>query len=290
MQRLLSRKTNENVTDLILSEAEKDRVKIIEKNMELFGLDGWTNKVLSSHNGYISGSALLVNNPDDMDIYVSKRMFRYFHTHLTLVKGYIPNTKGLNNNEIQVRDDPWFSALRPLVNVTYDAKNIFKVVTYQNETLNKSIDLILCQNHPLFTISQFDLTCNIGFYNGKNVWFYHKLKEDCYYNTANKYTEAQLKTSVDRIQKYKQRGYKISNKKIDTKPIYFQMLGMDYIIKSELYYNPQKICGVPAYLDAMPEQLYPQVPTPVTPELQVPRMLLESDQESESPTTSESSV
>jgi hypothetical protein len=222
----------------------------LETEYTIETLLGWNNqyqrlfKLLKKCNAFISGGSMITEDTSDMDIYIPKDsysnfialMYRYKYklqnSDSPLTDATIAKTNpdiGITYNELTYYTNPnrkpLFDLFKSRLNVKYDAENIFKVVSFINEN-GKKIDAILCNEHPLYTISHFDLTCNINWFNGELEYYYHDSSENrqCFYNTSNNYTEAQLNTTITRKEKYRSRGYTIIDSNLDTKKIFSDTL------------------------------------------------------------------
>ena len=189
---------------------------------------------LKKLNAYISGSSMITMDNTDMDIYIPKKSYSGFVYFMDKYNYFLDDVNSIDSTKtyeiIETRELHKPELLFSRTNIKYDAKNIFKVVSFKHKTGNK-IDVILCNEHPLYTISHFDLTCNINWFNGETIYYYHNFPTDmgCFYNTTNNYTDAQRKTTVTRKEKYKKRGYSITDKKLDTEKIFMDMLVYDVL-------------------------------------------------------------
>lgn len=203
------------------------------------------NKLLKETGSYISGSSLLFYTEGDLDIFVppgkAEQLIKFINN-----LGYDSITDDSDSYNYEYKE---LDLIRE--------RKYYKV----NEGNKKIIDIIECEN-PLRTISKFDLTCCMNWYNGEILYYFNNNTSNSTGDITNNNTSTVIKLSLfkydnngneikfvvnnepntkynkyciyntysgpitckkqKRIDKYTKRGYKITSGSINTNFFYFQ--------------------------------------------------------------------
>ena len=229
-------KNDKNKNDTINENLQKFFDK---KELSLFKDFLYNNKC------FIAGSFVTEQDPSDIDIYI---------THMKQEKNPI----------IDLLESFGYKE-RYHIHASYYTENILFIKTFEKkvefyEYGCKSykiykIQIMSCLD-PLWVISNFDFTCCINSFNGKDTFYYHPENYNgtcknkiCFFNKNIKYTDLQMKTHNYRQKKYTKRGYTIIDKDINP---------------TEIYNNMKRIIGPQDHIIDIPQYENDKLPPPYT--------------------------
>lgn len=187
------------------------------------------NEIINKNNIIVSGSSVLkaINNDKydikDLDIYINSKIQlsndtidveKFYNIVLDICPDFY---KFIENDTIYEISSLMSSDQNKYMNNLYSGmRNINYVFTLNNRQNSKIIQLIICDNYK-DTIKEFDLTINKNYWDGKKIVITNPKNVFSKHEKLSLHMKSKLDYyTLERIEKYRKRGYNIELKELTT--------------------------------------------------------------------------